>query len=95
MKQVICNRKKSRNIEHKFPTVGEMLEYIKANNIPMDAEVIVEHVNDFYIMENHWTHFFDVVKKGYDKGTKRIFLPIHNGFGSMEKEKYFVLWMHC
>lgn len=94
MKQVICTRKKAKKEEHKFPTVGEMLEYIKANNISMDAEIIIEHVNDVYIREYHWTHYFSEIKKGYDKGTKRTFLPVHNGFGSTENGKYFVLWMH-
>jgi len=35
-------------------TVGELLEYIKKNNISMDAKICVERIHDFYYENNHW-----------------------------------------
>ena len=72
-------------------TVGEMLDYIKKNNIPRDAEVVVEHLNDSYLIAHGWGYYKckDDVSDWYN-----IMLPIHNGFGSIENKKYFALWMH-
>lgn len=75
-----------------FPTVGEMLEYIKNNNIPMDAEVVVEHVNDYYVMQGEWAHYRCGTPESIDG--VNIMLPAHNGFGSIEDKKYFAIWMH-
>lgn len=68
-----------------YPTVGEMLEYIKNNNIPMDAEVVVECVENlesfpYYRCENSMD------------GVVR-YLPVINGFGSVNAKKFFLLSM--
>ena len=91
MKLVESNSRKPKNIP-KYPTVGDMLKYIKDNKIPMDAEVVVEHVNDFYLWRNHWNYYDCGNRNSFDG--PEIMLPIHNGFGSIEGKKYFALWMH-
>lgn len=72
-------------------TVGLMLKYIKDNNIPMNAEVVVEHVKDVYLSKYKWPHYLvhDEIQ-GFDN----TMLPIHNGMGWIEDKKYFALWMH-
>ena len=91
MKLVKSNSRKPKN-PPKYPTVGEMLKYIKDNKIPMDAEIVVEHVNDFYLWRNHWDYYECGDRNSFDG--PEIMLPIHNGFGSIEDKKYFALWMH-
>jgi len=83
-----------REREHKgqFPTVKDMLKYIKDNDIPMDAEIVVEHVDDIYLMKHHWSQYRIGDEDSVDG--ESIMLPIHNGFGSIENKKYFALWMH-
>ena len=75
-----------------IPTVGEMLEYIFSNNIPMDAKIVIEHVEDSYLATGGWLHY---IKNSYDfPGFEDEFLFAHNGFGCMEDKKYFTIWMH-
>lgn len=81
-----CKRLK----DHKWPTVGEMLKYIKKNKIPMDAEVLVEHVNDYYLSCHGWAYYNCPDETDWPN----IMLPAHNGFGSIENKKYFAIWMH-
>jgi len=83
--------RKPKNVP-KYPTVGEMLKYIKNNKIPMGAEVVVEHLNDSYLSMNHW-NYYECIDPD-NPGWPNIMLPIHNGFGSIEDKKYFALWMH-
>ena len=83
--------RKPKNVP-KYPTVGEMLKYIKDNKIPMNAEVVIEHVSDFYLANNHWNFYKCEDDKSFDG--PEIMLPVHNGFGSIEDKKYFALWMH-
>lgn len=79
----------------KYPTVGEMLEYIKENNIPMDAIVTCEQLSDFYLNNEddskNWD-YFETIETEYDFANKLI--PAHNGFGSAFNKKLFVIWMH-
>jgi hypothetical protein len=90
MKLTVKENKPSK--QKNWPTVKEMLEYIKDNKIPMDAEIIIEHIHDFYLLENHWSHYR--CPNDWDNGDS-LFLPVHNGFGSIGKDKkFFVLWMH-
>jgi len=91
MKLVESNSRKPKDTP-KYATVGEMLKYIKDNKIPMDAEVVVEHLYDFYLYRNHWNYYECGTDKDFDG--PEIMLPIHNGFGSIEDKKYFALWMH-
>ena len=78
--------------DSEVPTVGEMLEYIYANNIPMDSKVVIKHVEDAYLYKHEWAHY---TKDSEDfPGFQDIFLHAHNGFGSMEAKKYFTIWMH-
>jgi hypothetical protein len=80
---------KRKGSKRTFPTVGEMLDYIKDENIPRDAVVVVEHLNDSYLVGHGWAFY-----KCKDGDWFNTMLPIHNGFGSIEKKKYFALWMH-
>lgn len=75
----------------KYPTVGEMLNYIKDNDIPRNATIVVEHVHDYYLLKQGWAYYEtagDYTKDQY------ILHPVHNGFGSIEDKKFFALWMH-
>ncbi len=75
-----------------FPTVGDMMEYIKKNDIPMNAEIVVEHVDDIYLLKHHWCQYKIGDEDSWDG--EQTMLPVHNGFGSIEDKKYFALWMH-
>ena len=79
----------------KYPTVGEMLDYIYTNDIPMDAIVTCEQLSDFYLEDRKgttksWDYF--TCYDGINFEEKLI--PAHNGFGSAEDKKLFVIWMH-
>lgn len=78
----------------KYKTVGEMIEYIYANNIPMDALVLVEQLKDYYL-EDKETKSWDYYECAGDyPGTYDKLIPAHNGFGSCFDKKAFVIWMH-
>jgi hypothetical protein len=77
--------------EGHFPTVGDLLDYIAKNDIPRTAEIVVEHVEDIYLYKYYWSQY-KIPASGYED--EKTMLPVHNGFGSMEEKKYFVLWMH-
>jgi len=83
-----------KEVEHRgqFPTVGTMLEYIKDNEIPMDAEIVVEHVTDVHLFKHHWSQYKIGDEDSWDG--EQTMLPLHNGFGWIEDKKYFALWMH-
>ena len=83
----------TKAIEHRgqFPTVGELLKYIKDNEIPLDAEIVIEHVEDIYLLKYHWSQY----KINSNTEGETTLLPVHNGFGWVEDKKYFVIWMHC
>lgn len=36
-------------------TVKELLDFIKEHNIPMEAEVLYQRIEDFYFENNNWT----------------------------------------
>jgi hypothetical protein len=74
----------------KYPTVKDMLVYIKNNHIPMDAEILVEHLDDNYLKK--WAHY---ISEDDIHGLPEILLPAHNGFGMAMGGKKFVIWMHC
>lgn len=42
-----------------YLTVGQLLDFIKKNNIPLEGKVFIERVKDFYFSEGGW----QVVKK--------------------------------
>jgi hypothetical protein len=80
----------------KYPTVGEMLDYIYANDIPMNAIVTCEQLSDFYLEDKLETteswDYYETEKTDWDFPKKLI--PAHNGFGTALKKKLFVIWMH-
>ena len=88
MKIDISNKKK-------YKTVGEMIEYIYSNNIPMDALVLTEQLKDYYLEDkedyNSWD-YYETRPDVWDGAIK--LLPAHNGFGSAFNKKAFVIWMH-
>ena len=87
MQLVRSYSKADRRTAHKWPTVGEMLDYIEANDIPMDAEIVVEHISDYYLTpEGGWSHYIVGTKDSMD-GCQTM-LPVHNGFGSIEQKKF-------
>lgn len=49
------------NYKH-YSTVGQLLEFIEKNNIPMDAKIMIQRVEDVYFEKNGWT---TVNKEGY------------------------------
>jgi len=83
--------KKINYTKKKYPTVKDMLEYIKNNHIPMDAEVLVEHLDEVYLKK--WAHYVSIDPVNE---YPEILIPIHNSFGSAMdgNNKKFVLWMH-
>lgn len=85
-------KEEKSNPLNRFPTVGDMLDYIKKNKIPTYAEIVVEHVEDVYLYKNHWSQYKIGNEESFD-GTQTM-LPVHNGFGWIEDKKYFALWMH-
>ena len=91
MKLVENQQCEPKNIP-KYPTVGDMLKYIRENKIPMDAEVVIEHLNDSYLANAHWNYYQYIDPENPD--WPDIMLPVHNRFGSIEDKKYFALWMH-
>jgi len=78
----------------KYKTVGEMIEYIYANNIPMDALVLTEQLKDFYLEDKEYKSwdYYETEADEHDGALKLI--PAHNGFGSCFNKKAFVIWMH-
>jgi len=83
------------NTTKKYPTVGEMLEYIKSNNIPMDAIVTCEQLKDYYLEDKEDYKSWDYYETSgdYPSDVNKL-LPAHNGFGSAFFKKAFVIWMH-
>jgi len=78
----------------KYPTVGEMLEYIYAHDISMDAIVTCEQLRDYYLEndndEKNWDYY-----TCYDGSNfENKLIPAHNGFGSADNKKLFVIWQH-
>ena len=57
--------------------------------------VVVEHLNDWYLMDHKdsksWDYF---VSHGDHEDEEDLLVPINNGFGGTEHGKLFVLWMH-
>jgi hypothetical protein len=87
----------------KYPTVGEMLEYIYNNDIPMDAIVTCEQLSDYYLENKddskNWDYYEVQVGNYIDENSIECpilnkLIPIHNRFGSARYKKLFVLWMH-
>lgn len=79
--------------KRKYKTVGEMLEYIRVNDIPMDALVLTEQLKDFYLENKNDNENWDYYEtQDHDFNLKLI--PAHNGFGSAFHKKAFVIWMH-
>lgn len=78
-----------------YKTVGEMLEYIYANNIPMDALVLTEQLTDYYLEneddDKNWDYYETIGE--YPSDVNKL-LPVHTGFGSAFNKKAFVIWMH-
>ncbi len=74
----------------KYPTVKDMLNFIKNNHIPMNAEILVEHLDNNYLKK--WAHY---IGKDGMTGFPEILIPAHNGFGTAMNRKKFVIWMHC
>ena len=71
-----------------WPTVGDLIEYIYKHNIPMDTEILVERVPDFYMEEGKWEHYVS-----HDDHGDTELLNVHNGFGFADDGKFLVLWM--
>ena len=46
----------------RYLTVGDLLKFINDNNIPMDAAVLYERIEDHYFEKNNWT---SIKRKGY------------------------------
>lgn len=46
--------------KHRF-TVGQLLDFIERNNIPEDAPILVQRIEDHYYDNNHWGVY---LKKG-------------------------------
>lgn len=78
-----------------YKTVGEMIQYIYENNIPMDSLVLVEQLKDFYLENKddskNWDYYETTGDFPFDINK---LLPAHNGFGSAFHKKAFVIWMH-
>ena len=90
--KLMQNKRVNAKSEREYPTVKDMLKYIKDNHIPMDAIVVTEHLHDFYLTENGWEFFY--VPGGPLDGPS-IMLPAHNHFGSIgENKEFFAIWMH-
>ena len=77
----------------KYPTVGEMLDYIHKNAIPMDAIVTCEQLEDYYLKDDGNHKSFEYYTSQDEFGEVKL-IPAHNGFGSSHNKKFFVLWMH-
>lgn len=77
----------------KYPTVGEMLEYIKEANIPMDAIVTCEHLENYYLKDDKDHTSWDYYTSEDEYGEIKL-LPAHNNFGTAQHKKLFVIWMH-
>jgi hypothetical protein len=45
-----------------YSTVGQLLEFIEKHNIPMDAKIMIQRVEDVYFEKNGWK---TVNKEGY------------------------------
>lgn len=47
-------RLKEHTTKYHYITVGELKKFIEKHNIPDDAPVVVQRVEDFYFEENNW-----------------------------------------
>lgn len=43
-------------------SVGELLDFIKRNNIPMSSKIFIERIEDVYFEKHHWA----VIEKEQD-----------------------------
>lgn len=76
-----------------YPTVGDMLNYIVNNNIPMDAIILTEQLQDYYLENEDDTQNWDYcIAKDFYFDLKLI--PAHNDFGYAFDKKAFIIWMH-
>ena len=49
-------KKKTLKEDYKhYMTVGQLLEFIKKNNIPKDGKVLIQRVEDVYFKDHGWT----------------------------------------
>jgi hypothetical protein len=79
----------TRNLEsRKWPTVGDLLDYISEQNVPRDAVILVENLSQYYV--DRWDRIETNDDPPYDDAT--VLMPIHNGFGRCNG--HFVLWQH-
>lgn len=51
-------------------TVGLLLEFIKKYNVPEDALILTQRIEDFYFENNHWDVY---LKEGYQCHSMREF----------------------
>ena len=87
-----------------YSTVGELLKFIKDNNIPDDAKILMQRVEDVYFDKHGWT---TTNKEGYEyhsivsmnealKAKEKTFLNRTEPLSEEEleacKERYYHCW---
>ena len=65
---------KEEIFEYHGLTVGELKKFLTKNNLPDDAPVIVQRVEDVYFNENHWGVY---LKEGESTWNLRLYEASH------------------
>lgn len=78
-------------------TVGELLEYIRKNEIPDDAVILVEQAGEYYFSEDRlkgggsrWDHFIC----DFGDGLTGLYTNVGNGLGRSHDKHYLMINQH-
>lgn len=82
-------------------TVGDLLKFIEKNNIPKDAKILVERIEDVYFLKHGWDVYLEEGEyTSYDENNKPIedtlyqYIPLCTSLYNKNKKDILFLSSH-